>query len=152
VEPRVVVNAGDGSRADTGDGHGVLLSCAEVADCDQKRRLRSAYGAIAVDMEGASVAQAAQAHGIEFAALKSISDTADFAMPPVQRFVGTDGRFRKLAFGVHVAVRPWLWWRTIALARNSARASRTLCAAIESRLGADRAALRAHCIDPSPTR
>jgi adenosylhomocysteine nucleosidase len=131
VEPRTVVSGGDGSRTDTGAGEGVLVSYPEVADRDQKRRLGSAYGAIAVDMEGAPAAMAAQAHGIEFAALKAISDTVDFAMPPVQKFVGANGRFRKLAFGVHVSLRPWLWWRTMALARNSARASKSLCAAIE---------------------
>ncbi len=134
VEPRIVVNAGDGSRTDTGAGEGVLVSHPEVADRDQKRRLGSAYGAIAVDMEGAPAAMAAQVHGIEFAALKAISDTVDFAMPPVQKFVGANGCFQKVGFGVHVAMRPWLWWRTMALARNSARASATLCAAIRTYL------------------
>jgi adenosylhomocysteine/aminodeoxyfutalosine nucleosidase len=137
VEPRLVVNSADGSRTETGRGNGVVVSAPAVAGPEQKRRLASAYRAIAVDMEGASVAMGAQAHGIEFAALKSISDELDFAMPPINEFVSVEGKFRHARFAVYVAVRPWLWWRTIALARNSARASRALCRAIESYLMRD---------------
>ncbi len=135
VEPRVVVNSADGSRTDTGRGNGVVVSATAVAGPEQKRRLASAYGAMAVDMEGASVAMGAQAHGIEFAALKSISDELDFAMPPINEFVSVEGKFRHARFAVHVAVRPWLWRRTIALARNSSRASRALCGALADYLG-----------------
>lgn len=138
VEPRVVVNAMDGSRTDVGSGQGTLVSSPVVADRGEKKKLAESYSAIAVDMEGASAALAAQAHGIEYAALKAISDPLDFAMPPVQRFVSTKGQFRAVAFAVHVFLRPWLWWRTIALARNSAIASRALCAAIGEYLKRER--------------
>lgn len=131
IEPRTVVNSVDGSHTDTGSGQGTLVSSPMVADRDEKQRLAETYGALAVDMEGASAAVGAQAHGIEFAALKAISDPLEFAMPPVQRFVSNRGNFRHVAFALHVMLRPWLWWRTIALARNSARASRALCRAIE---------------------
>ena len=134
VEPRTVVNSADGSRTDTGRGMGTVVSALSVAGPDQKRRLASAYGAVAVDMEGASVAMGAQAHGLEFAALKSISDELDFAMPPINGFVSHEGQFRHVPFALHVAMRPWLWGRTIALGRNSARAARTLCQAIKSYL------------------
>lgn len=131
VEPRFVVNSADGSRTDTGRGNGTVVSALAVAGPDQKRRLASAYGAIAVDMEGASVAMGARAHGLQFAALKSISDEFDFAMPPINGFVSHQGHFRHARFALHVAMRPWLWGRTISLARNSARAARALCGAIE---------------------
>jgi len=134
IEPKLVVSGADGSRADTGRGSGTLVSSSGVAGRDQKRKLAEAYGAIAVDMEGASVALGARAHGIEFAAIKAISDEFDFAMPPVGEFVSSQGRFRRARFALHVALRPWLWVKTIALARNSARASKTLCAAIENYL------------------
>lgn len=130
LEPRVVVNVTDGSRTDTGLGKGTLVSYAAVADPEQKRKLAAAYGAVAVDMEAAAVAQGAQARGVEFGALKAISDGADFLMPPTERFVSGEGRFRTGMFAMHVALRPWLWGRTMALARNSARASRALCDAI----------------------
>jgi phosphorylase superfamily protein len=128
------VNAADGARTETGSGQGTLVSYTAVADRAQKQRLGKAYGAAAVDMEGAAVAQGAQARGIEFAALKAVSDAADFPMLPTQRFVSGDGQFRAVRFALHVAARPWLWGRTIALARNSAKASRALCGAIEAHL------------------
>jgi adenosylhomocysteine nucleosidase len=133
-EPRIVVNAADGARTDVGSGRGTLVSYAAVAGREQKQRLGTAYGAVAVDMEAAAVAQGAQVRGVEFAALKVISDAADFSMPATERFIASDGQFRSVKFGLHVAVRPWLWRQTIALARNSARASRALCAAIEGYL------------------
>ena len=133
-EPRTVVNAGDGVRTETGSGQGTLVSYATVAGKEQKRRLRNAYEAAAVDMEAATVALGAQVRGVEFAALKAISDGADFSMPATERFVSADGQFRTARFGLHVAVRPWLWGSTIALARNSAKASRALCTAISSYL------------------
>jgi adenosylhomocysteine nucleosidase len=130
LEPRLVVNAADGARIETGSGQGTLVSYTAVSDRDQKQRLAKAYAAVAVDMEAAAVAQGAQARGVEFGALKSISDAADFSMPPMERFISSDGQFRSARFAVYLAVRPWLWGRTIALARNSARASRALCGAI----------------------
>jgi len=147
VEPRVVVNAADGSRTDTGSGEGTLVSFGAVAGRNQKDRLARAYSADAADMEAAAVAQAAQARGIEFAALKAISDAADFAMPPTEKFVSSEGKFRTSSFVLHVAVRPWLWGSTIALARNSARASRALCMAIESYLKRESRDLRS-CASP----
>jgi adenosylhomocysteine nucleosidase len=132
VEPRLVVNAADGARTETGSGQGTLVSYAAVSDRDQKQRLAKAYAGVAVDMEAAAVAQGAQARGVEFAALKAISDAADFLMPPTERFISSDGRFRTAGFAWHVAARPWLWGRTIALARNSAKATRALCTAIEA--------------------
>jgi adenosylhomocysteine nucleosidase len=133
-EPRTVINASDGARTETGSGQGTLVSYTAVASREQKQRLGTAYGAVAVDMEGAAVAQGAQGRGVEFAALKAISDAAEFSMPATEQFVSSDGQFRRAKFALHVAVRPWLWAATIALARNSARASRTLCAAISSYL------------------
>ena len=55
-EPRVVINAADSSKIDTGVGSGTLVSFGSIADAGQKRRLRDAYGASAVDMEAAAVA------------------------------------------------------------------------------------------------
>lgn len=134
LEPRVVINAADGARTETGSGRGALVSYAAVADRDQKQRLAKAYAAAAVDMEAAAVAQGAQVRGVQFAALKAISDAADFSMPAMERFVSSDGRFRTARFALHVAVRPWLWGRTIALARNSSKGGRALCSAIATYL------------------
>jgi adenosylhomocysteine nucleosidase len=133
-EPRTVINAADGSRTDTGCGQGTLVSFSTVAGREQKEKLREAYSAAAVDMEAAAVAQGAELRGVRFGALKVVSDEAGFVMPPVENFVEADGSFRAAIFALHVAVRPWLWGATIVLARNSARASKTLCAALEQYL------------------
>lgn len=134
LQPRTVINAADGARTEIGSGVGVLVSYATVADKEQKVRLGKAYGASAVDMEAAAVVQGAEARGVEFAALKVISDAADFSLPAIARFVADDGTFRSGKFARHVAFRPWLWRTTIALARNSSKASQALCDALASYL------------------
>lgn len=126
-EPRQVIDASDGSRADTGSGCGVLVSFSSVAGREQKSRLAIAYQAQAVDMEAAAVAKGAEAHGLRFAALKVISDDSSFAMPPMQGFIANDGSFRSGAFALHAALRPWVWGSVFRLARNSAKASHRLC-------------------------
>src|SRR5450755_4727074 len=90
-QPRTVINTADGARTDVGSGEGILVSSAEVAGKEQKIRLSKAYGASAVDMEAAAVAQGAQARGVEFGALKVVSDAADFSLPALDRFVARDG-------------------------------------------------------------
>jgi adenosylhomocysteine nucleosidase len=134
IEPRTVINAADGVRTDTGFGQGILLTSANTAGKDQKVRLRKAYDANAVDMEAGAVAQGARARRIEFGALKTISDAADFKMPAMESFVASDGSFRAAKFACHVALRPWLWMTTIRLARNSSMASTTLSSSIHDYL------------------
>jgi adenosylhomocysteine nucleosidase len=126
-EPAAVVDARDGSRRTTGRGLGVLVSFTSVAGAGQKEQLARAYNAQAVDMEAASVALGAQAHGLRFRAVKAVSDELKFAMPPMDRFVASDGSFRTASFTLYAALRPTLWPAAIRLARNSARASRALC-------------------------
>ncbi len=135
LEPRTVINAADGARTEVGSGEGILVSSATVAGKEQKVRLGKAYGASAVDMEAAAVAQGAQARGVEFGALKAISDAADFSLPAMDRFVADDGSFHSIRFACHVALRPWLWRTTMALARNSSKASHALCGALAGYLG-----------------
>jgi adenosylhomocysteine nucleosidase len=130
LEPRTVINAADGVRTEVGAGEGILVSSATVAGKEQKTRLGKAYGANAVDMEAAAVAQGAEARRVEFGALKAISDAADFDLPALDRFVAGDGSFQSVKFACHVMLRPWLWGTTIALARNSSMASRALCGAL----------------------
>ena len=159
IEPRTVINAADGVRTEIGlsegVGEGVLVSSNTVAGKEQKSRLRKAYGALAVDMEAGAVAQGAQARGIEFATLKAISDDADFELPALDHFLASNGRFRSAGFAVHVALRPWLWGTTIALARNSSRASKALCDALENYLareGPSRGESYAGATDVSPVQ
>lgn len=128
---RNVIDARDGSRVDTGSGNGSLVSFSSVASEEQKSKLGKAYGVQAVDMEAASVAKGAQAHGVAFAAVKVISDEVGFPMPPMDRFAGRDGTFRTASFVLYGALRPWMWGTVMRLARNSARAARLLGAHLE---------------------
>lgn len=132
--PRAVINAADGVRTEVESGCGVLVSYVNVVGKKQKARFAEAYDAIAVDMEAAAVAQGALAQGIEFGVVKVISDSSDFDMPALDRFVASDGTFQSVRFVCHVALRPWLWGTTIALARNSSKASHALCRALMSYL------------------
>lgn len=127
VQPRRVVNAGDGSSVDLGHGNGVLVSFGSVASAEQKAKLRESYGAQAVDMEAASVARAAEARGVGFGVAKAISDEVDFRFPSMERFVDAAGQFSEARFALFAVLRPWLWPQVVRLARNSHRASRALC-------------------------
>jgi adenosylhomocysteine nucleosidase len=128
VRPRIVINAGDGSRITLNGREGVLVSFDAIASPTQKAKLRDSYAADAVDMEAAAVARSAELKGIEFAAVKVISDAVDFEFPSMERFVDTEGRFSEARFAIFVALRPWLWPQIAKLAQNSSRASRSLCA------------------------
>jgi adenosylhomocysteine nucleosidase len=127
VQPRRVLNAGDGSSVNLRAGDKVLVSFASVASPAQKTKLRESFAAQAVDMEAAAVARAAEIRGVDFAVVKVISDEVDFTFPSMERFVDSSGQFLEGRFAWYVAVRPWLWLQVARLARNSRRASLALC-------------------------
>ena len=130
-QPRFVIDVKDGSRVETREGTGTLLTISGIAGANQKAKYLNEYGPAAIDMEAAAVARAAQLHSIPFIAVKAISDEHDFDVPPMDGFVSPDGKFRTAAFAVFIAIRPWLWAGTMRLARNSEKASRALCAWLE---------------------
>jgi adenosylhomocysteine nucleosidase len=127
IVPARVINAGDGSSVSLASGSGVLVSFAAVASPEQKRRLRQSFGGRAVDMEAAAVAQAAQARGVPFGAMKVISDEVDFEFPEIAPFMDGEGHFREARFALFMAVRPWIWRRVLRMAGNAKIATRVLC-------------------------
>lgn len=126
--PSTVIDARDGSRIEVEAGNRVLLTFGSVAGAKQKASLAHAYTAHAIDMEAAAVAAAACARGLRFRATKVISDDFDFEMPEMDRFVDPQGQFKTASFVVFTALRPWLWRRMLALARNSKKAAKALAA------------------------
>ena len=84
-----------------------------------------------VEMEAATVARLAEAHGLQCSAIKAISDAAEFEFPALSRFHTKDGQFREAAFGAYVAVRPWLWGAVLEMARGSKLAAGNLCRELE---------------------
>ena len=137
VFPAIVIDARDSSRhetaiqktriANTPLARTTLVSYPEIAGIEQKEKLGKAYSAQVIDMEAASVAQAAGAHGIPFIAIKSISDDLTFDLPEMASFI-RNGQFQTTRFALHLALRPWLWLRAARLAHNTRVASENLCA------------------------
>ena len=134
IRPARITDAGDGSSLEISQGHGILVTASCTATSEQKRRFAEMYRADAVDMEAAAVAKGAEARGIRFSALKVISDSVDFDMPPTDRFVTSEGQFRSGRFVLFAALRPWVWGTVATLAKNSKAATRVLCRALEKEL------------------
>jgi adenosylhomocysteine nucleosidase len=138
--PRSVIDASDSSHTEIPTGQGVLVSFSGVAGSAQKAKLGTAFQADAVDMEAAAVARVAAIHAVDFVAVKAISDEVDFEMPDLSRFVTPDGQFRSSAFAAYAALRPQLWPQVLGLGKNSAAASRALCAELARYLKENEAA------------
>jgi adenosylhomocysteine nucleosidase len=104
-----------------------LLATADIiASVREKARLGAGYQASMVDMEAATVARLARAHGLEFRAIKAISDGPAFEMESLGKFAGRHGSFRTGAFALHTAMRPWTWAKAMELGRGSAAALKAL--------------------------
>jgi adenosylhomocysteine nucleosidase len=134
ITPGTVVDGQTGTRYSTQGGPRVLVSAKAIADESAKKQLGDQFGAEAVDMEAASVAQVAQENGIAFCAVKSISDELGFAMPPFNTYVTAEGKLAIERFAAHIAVRPSYWPSLMQLARNSKKASIALSAALDQLL------------------
>jgi adenosylhomocysteine nucleosidase len=134
VRAGVVVDTQTGERFSNSQFQQVVVSAADIASVDEKRRLFASYGASAVDMEAATVARLAQAQGVDFRAIKAISDEATFELQELARFATHDGQFRETAFAMHAAVRPGMWRKLVQLAGNGKRAVEALTAELESQI------------------
>ncbi len=129
-----IIDAQTGERfaLTTGDRKLRLVTTARVADAAEKRRLRAAYGAVAVDMESATIARLAQIRGIPFACFKVISDGLNANLPDINPFIDLNGKMQLISFLSHVAVRPKYWSSLLEMGQRSAKASRRLAETVES--------------------
>ncbi|HEX4650319.1 MAG TPA: phosphorylase [Granulicella sp.] len=134
VRAGVVVDSRTGERFANPRFESVVVTGDGIASVREKARLFDAYGAAAVDMEAAAVARLAEAHGLEFQAIKVISDGAEFELADLGRFATHDGQFRETAFALHAMLRPQLWSKLMQLASNSGQALKALTAALENEL------------------
>lgn len=130
--PATVIDAATGKRFTVQGGTGTLVTAADILGPGEKEDLAARFPAEAVDMEAAAVASVAQERGVEFLAIKSISDELDFVLPPMGQFVDDEGQFHTGRFLGYIAVRPRLWGVVNRLAADSARAAAALSAALES--------------------
>ena len=121
-----VVDEATGRRFKTAYGEGSVVSSREIARAAKKRELASRFSADLVDMEGAAVAEVAEAHGLPFLAVKAVSDEMDFELPPLQGFVDPEGRFQSARFGFWAAWHPRWWPAIVQLKRRSDLAAEKL--------------------------
>src|SRR5262249_44104115 len=91
ITPKTVIDIRSGMTFSTLRGDGVLVSSPKIVNAQEKGKLRQRYGAVAVDMEAAGVADRAHHYGIPFLVVKSISDTSEATLPDLGRFVREDG-------------------------------------------------------------
>jgi adenosylhomocysteine nucleosidase len=132
VAPNVIVDAASGVeyRCNVGGeviGGGVLVTTFEIAEKKSKAELVECFHALVVDMEAAGVAKVAQENNLGFRCVKAISDEYDFPLPPLNRFVDSDGIFQNGSFVRWLSVRPWQWMTVLMLGRNSNAAAQALC-------------------------
>lgn len=132
VVPNVIVDAASGVeyRCSVGGeviGGGVLVSTFEIVEKKSKAELVECFHALVVDMEAAGVAKVAQQFDLGFRCVKAISDEFDFPLPPLNRFVDSDGIFQTGNFVRWLSVRPWQWMTVLMLGRNSNAAAQALC-------------------------
>ena len=103
VVPEAVLTE-DGQRTATAplmviDARGTLVSVTRVITSGaDKARVWMETGAIACDMESATIAAWARARGLAAAVVRGVSDTADHGVPAdLAAAVGEDGRVRSVA-------------------------------------------------------
>lgn len=130
VRGREAIDVESGAHFATMGGESVIATVTLVSGPAEKRSLAERYQADVVDMESAAVAAVAREHGIEFTAIKAISDELKFEMPPLAEFVDSDGKFETMRFAAYIAMRP-KWWSNIRqLQSNSKLASVNLSHAV----------------------
>src|ERR1700722_1883296 len=105
-----------------------IVTLDHVANADEKRRLAESYAAVLVDMEAATIARLAAMRSLPMCCIKAVSDEHDQKLPDINRFIGTGGQLRMVAFAGYVFLRPRFWLALAQLARGSKRASAALAA------------------------
>jgi adenosylhomocysteine nucleosidase len=136
VIPEVVIGT-DGRRQATDPAGslrrtGTLLTVAEVVDrVDTKARLWIETGALAVDMESATIVAWARERGLPAAVVRAVSDRADEAVPAdLARLVEPGGRLRAGAAVRAALARPRVLADALALGRGAGAALRAVASAV----------------------
>lgn len=140
VEATTVVDAKTGERFScaTSGPERVLVTSETIAGVREKARLYETYDAALVDMEAATVARLTLSRGLQFRAIKGISDGHDFEMESMSRFADARGHFRTRAFALHTALRPKTWRSAMRLGRESNRALQRLWSELQLLIESER--------------
>lgn len=129
--PKFIVDDVDGGKIEAAAGEGTLVTASTIAGPASKRAMASRHIARAVDMEAYAVGDVARVYGVPFSVVKAISDTLDFPMPPLGRFISDAGQFQTARFAAFIAMRPWMVPNVLLLGRHSAHATRCLTAHLQ---------------------
>ena len=109
----------------------ILTSAHPLLTAAEKRRAKSATGAIAVDMESAILADAAQSRGVPFACVRAILDTADEEVVGAE-LADQDGHLRPIKAAGFIVRHPAAILTLSRIGRNLGLASKSIAAAIEA--------------------
>ena len=134
-EPTGAEKLRKGARAGATAG-AILTVDAPLLTPAAKRRARAASGAIAVDMEGRWIADAAAARGVPLISVRAVVDEADFEIPPFASAIAADGGRREWARAIRAAVNPLEARRILTLASRARKAARSLRRAADAILSA----------------
>ncbi len=119
--------------------HGTLLTARRVAAREHKLELAARYpDARMVDMEAATVARLAVAHGLPFRCVKAVSDALIDELPDLNPFLRDDGTFAQASFALHVAMRPRHWTDVARFGRQAKLAAANLCDSLAGELGIEK--------------
>jgi adenosylhomocysteine nucleosidase len=136
VVPETIIDSG-GARYSTDDWPGLrragtLLTVAGVVETRAaKARLWLETGALAVDMESATVVTWARARGVPVVVIRAVADTASEAVPAdLAALVEPGGRLRAGGAVRAALARPRALADAIALGRSTEAALRTVAAAL----------------------
>jgi nucleoside phosphorylase len=99
-------------------GGAILTSRSVLATAAAKQAAARRYGAVAVDMEGAAVAEIAAARALPFASVRAVLDTAAADLPSTEGFIEPDGSLRPLRAAFSALRKPAAMPGLMALARD----------------------------------
>lgn len=126
-----VVDEAGGRWTCSPDGNGRILTVNRmIATVEEKLALGRRHQAVVCDMESSAVAEICQARGIEFVAVRAVSDTAMQTLSPsIDRLI-SNGQISKRAALRGMLSEPWLAQEFYRLARDTRRAARSLATAV----------------------
>jgi hopanoid-associated phosphorylase len=105
----------------------IIQSPTVLRSPEEKIALFNQYGAIAVDMESAAVAQVALLAGVPFMAIRAVSDPANMSIPPrVMATIDERGRLRPFRLLERLVHHPQELLPLVRLARTFRAAQTTL--------------------------
>ena len=97
-----------------------------ISEPSRKKRLNAVYGAEIVDMESYWVGAAVKAKGVPFLAVRSISDSSQERIPPLDKMLSITSKGRRLTAFLFFLYHPVMLRRLLVFYGNLRKAGRRL--------------------------